>query len=289
MDIPKLQTPNAKITLNCGGKLLVLNQPIVMGILNITPDSFFEGSRTAQLDEILAKAQFMINQGAAIIDVGGYSSRPGAADVTVTEELRRVLPAISHLHQHLPNAIISIDTFRAEVAKQAVSAGASIINDISSGEDDPEMLQTVAAFKNVPYIMMHKRGTPQTMHQFAQYNNVTLEVMEYFNQRIAAAKQAGIVDIIIDPGFGFAKTLEQNYELLNYLYDLNAIGLPVLVGVSRKKMIQNITNTNAQEALNGTTIANTIALIKGAKILRVHDVKEAIECINLVKATYGDF
>ncbi len=288
MDIPKLQTPNAKITLNCGGKLLVLNQPIVMGILNITPDSFYEGSRIAQLDEILAKAQLMINEGAAIIDVGGYSTRPGAAEVTLAEELSRVLPAISHIQKHLPNAIISIDTFRAEVAKQAVNAGASIVNDISSGEDDPEMLPTVAAFKNVPYIMMHKRGTPQTMNKLTQYDNVTVEVMEYFNQRIAAAKQAGIVDLIIDPGFGFAKTLEQNYELLNYLYDLCAIGLPVLVGVSRKKMIQNITNTNAQEALNGTSIANTIALIKGAKILRVHDVKEAVECINLVKATYGN-
>lgn len=288
MDIPKLQTPNAKITLNCGGKLLVLNQPIVMGILNITPDSFYEGSRIAQLDAILAKAQLMINEGAAIIDIGGYSTRPGAAEVTLAEELSRVLPAIGHIQKHLPNAIISIDTFRAEVAKQAVNAGASIVNDISSGEDDPEMLPTVAAFKNVPYIMMHKRGTPQTMNKLTQYDNVTVEVMEYFNQRIAAAKQAGIVDLIIDPGFGFAKTLEQNYELLNYLYDLCAIGLPVLIGVSRKKMIQNITNTNAQEALNGTTIANTIALIKGAKILRVHDVKEAVECINLVKATYGN-
>ena len=288
MDIPKLQAHNTKLSLNCRGKLLVLSQPAVMGILNITPDSFFEGSRMQALDELLNKAEGMIAHGATFIDIGGYSTRPGAAEVSIDEEINRVVPAVEHLHKYLPDAILSIDTFRAKVAKYAIDAGAHIINDISSGEDDADMLTTVAQLGFVPYIMMHKRGTPKTMHQHTQYDDVTLDVLEYFNQKVAAAKQAGIVDLVIDPGFGFAKTLEQNYELLKDLHHLNITELPILVGISRKKMIQNVTNTDAAGALNGTSVVHTIALLNGAKILRVHDVKEAMECINIVKATYGN-
>lgn len=288
MDIPKLQAHNTKLSLNCRGKLLVLSQPAVMGILNVTPDSFFEGSRMRALDDLLKKAENMLAQGATFIDIGGYSTRPGAAEVAIDDEISRVVPAVEYLHKNLPEAVLSIDTFRAKVAKYAIEAGAHIINDISSGEDDADMLSTVAALGAVPYIMMHKRGTPQTMQQFTQYTDVALEVLEYFNQKIAAAKQAGIVDLIVDPGFGFAKTQEQNYKLLKQLHHFHVTGLPVLVGVSRKKMIQNITHTDAAGALNGTSVVNTIALLNGAQILRVHDVKEAVECINIVKATYGN-
>lgn len=289
MDIPKLQAHNTKLSLNCRGKLLVLSQPAVMGILNVTPDSFFEGSRMRALDDLLKKAENMLAQGATFIDIGGYSTRPGAAEVAIDDEISRVVPAVEHLHKNLPEAVLSIDTFRAKVAKYAIEAGAHIINDISSGEDDADMLSTVTALGAVPYIMMHKRGTPQTMQQFTQYTDVTLDVLEYFNQKIAAAKQAGIIDLIVDPGFGFAKTQEQNYKLLKQLHHFHVTGLPILVGVSRKKMIQNITHTDAAGALNGTSVVNTIALLNGAQILRVHDVKEAIECINIVKATYGNF
>jgi dihydropteroate synthase len=289
MDIPKLQAHNTKLSLNCRGKLLVLSQPAVMGILNVTPDSFFEGSRMGALDDLLKKAENMLAQGATFIDIGGYSTRPCAAEVAIDDEISRVVPAVEHLHKNLPEAVLSIDTFRAKVAKYAIEAGAHIINDISSGEDDADMLSTVAALGAVPYIMMHKRGTPQTMQQFTQYTDVTLDVLEYFNQKIAAAKQAGIVDLIVDPGFGFAKTQEQNYKLLKQLHHFHITGLPILVGVSRKKMIQNITHTDAIGALNGTSVVNTIALLNGAQILRVHDVKEAVECINIVKATYGNF
>ncbi len=288
MDIPKLQAHNTKLSLNCRGKLLVLSQPAVMGILNVTPDSFFEGSRSSALDDLLKKAENMLAQGATFIDIGGYSTRPGAAEVTLDDEISRVVPAVEHLHKNLPEAILSIDTFRAKVAKYTIEAGAHIINDISSGDDDANMLITVAGLGAVPYIMMHKRGTPQTMQQFTQYADVTLDVLEYFNQKIAAAKQAGIIDLIIDPGFGFAKTQEQNYELLKHLNHFQITGLPILVGVSRKKMIQNITHTDAAGALNGTSVVNTIALLNGAQILRVHDVKEAIECIKIVKATNGN-
>lgn len=288
MDIPKLQAPNTKLSLNCRGKLLVLSQPAVMGILNVTPDSFFEGSRMGALDQLLVKAENMLTQGATFIDLGGYSARLGAADIGVNEELNRVIPAVEHLNKYLPQAILSIDTFRAKVAKYAIEAGAHIINDISSGDNDTEMLSTVGNLGAVPYIMMHKRGTPQTMQQLTQYNNVTLDVLEYFNQKIAAAKQAGVVDLIIDPGFGFAKTLEQNYQLLKELNHFQITGLPLLVGVSRKTMIQQLTLTDAQGALNGTTVVNTLALLNGAKILRVHDVKEAADCIKIVNTTYGN-
>jgi len=288
MDIPKLQAHNTKLSLNCRGKLLVLSQPAVMGILNITPDSFFEGSRIQALDELLKKAESMIALGATFIDIGGYSTRPGAADVSIDEEISRVIPAVEHLHKYLPDAILSIDTFRAKVAKYGIEAGAHMINDISSGEDDADMLATVAQLGFVPYIMMHKRGTPQNMQQFTAYSDVTIDVLEYFNQKIAEAKKAGIIDLIIDPGFGFAKTQEQNYELLKNLHHFHITELPILVGVSRKKMIQNMTNTDAAGALNGTSVVHAIALLNGGKILRVHDVKEATDCINIVKATYGN-
>lgn len=287
MDQPKIQAIAQKLTLNCKGRLVLLDKPAVMGILNVTPDSFFETSRTGG-EQLIEKAGRMIAEGATFIDIGGYSSRPGAPDVSVEEEISRVIPAIELLHEQFPEMLISVDTFRAKVAELAVKAGAALVNDISSGDDDEDMMATVAHLE-VPYIMMHKRGTPRNMNKLAEYENVTLEVLDYFNHKIAEAKLAGIVDLILDPGFGFAKNTQHNYELLNNMNDLQVAGLPLLVGVSRKKMIQNITLTDAAGALNGTTIVNTLALLNGANILRVHDVKEAVECINIVRATHGNF
>lgn len=286
MDDFKIQAQKQKLTINCKGKIIALNTPIVMGIINTTPDSFYEGSRKTNIDAILFQADKMLNEGASILDIGGYSTRPMAEDVKIETEIERVIPTINEIHKRFPDAVISIDTFRSEVAEQAITAGASIINDVSSGEDDENMLTTVAML-NVPYIMMHKRGTPSTMQQLTNYENITAEIITYFNARVALAKACGIKDIIIDPGFGFAKNLQQNYQLLNELNALTILNLPILVGVSRKKMIQTIINSNADAALNGTTTANTIALMQGANILRVHDVKEAMECINIVNATNG--
>lgn len=285
MDNTKLRAIPKKLSLNCKGQLITLDKPVVMGILNATPDSFFDKSRTSN-NEWADKAGQMLNDGATFIDIGGYSTRPGAADVSVQEETDRVVNAIEAVYKAFPKVIISVDTFRAAVAKAAIEAGASIVNDISSGDDDELMLATVAQY-NVPYIMMHKRGTPKTMQTMAHYNDVTLEVLSYFNDKIKAAKHAGITDLILDPGFGFAKNLQHNYELLNRLSDLSVAELPILVGLSRKKMIQSITQTDAANALNGTTVANTIALLNGADILRVHDVKQAVECINIVEAAHG--
>ncbi|MBW7845762.1 MAG: dihydropteroate synthase [Bacteroidia bacterium] len=286
MDDFKIQAQKQKLTINCKGKIIALNTPIVMGIINTTPDSFYEGSRKTNIDAILFQADKMLNEGASILDIGGYSTRPMAEDVKIETEIERVIPTINEIHKRFPDAVISIDTFRSEVAEQAITAGASIINDVSSGEDDENMLTTVAML-NVPYIMMHKRGTPSTMQQLTNYENITAEIITYFNARVALAKACGIKDIIIDPGFGFAKNLQQNYQLLNELNALTILNLPILVGVSRKKMIQTVINSNADAALNGTTTANTIALMQGANILRVHDVKEAMECINIVNATNG--
>lgn len=286
MDTLKLQAPYKKITFNCKGRLVVLDKPAVMGILNVTPDSFFEKSRQKSLDESLEHASKMLADGALFIDIGGYSTRPGADDVPVDEELERVVPVIAHLSKHLPAALISVDTFRASVAKEAVNAGAHIVNDVSAGDDDEHMISTVANLQ-VPYVMMHKKGTPKTMQLNPHYDNLVQEIIDYFIARITKAKQAGIKDVIIDPGFGFAKTLQHNYALLHALGDLGVLGHPVLVGVSRKGMIQKITGTNAEHALNGTTAVHTIALLNGANILRVHDVKEATECINIVNATHG--
>lgn len=264
----------------------MLDKPVVMGILNATPDSFYRDSRV-DAGRLLETAGKMLADGAVFIDVGGYSTRPGAAEVSENEEADRVLPLIGLLSKNFPDALVSVDTFRASVARQAVDAGAHLVNDVSSGDDDAEMMRTVAGLK-VPYIMMHKKGTPRTMGSLAQYEDVTLEVLEYFNRKIAQAREAGITDLVLDPGFGFAKTMQHNYELLRRLADLRVAGLPLLVGVSRKKMIRDITGTDAGTALNGTTVVHTLALLNGAHILRVHDVKEAVESINIVQATYGN-
>jgi dihydropteroate synthase len=270
-------------TLNLQGKLLDISLPKVMGILNVTPDSFYGGSRFAEPLAILKQVEKMITEGADFIDVGGYSSRPNATDVSEQEELERILPAIQSIQKEFPNIIISIDTFRSEVAKQAVLNGASMINDISSGELDIKMLETVATLK-VPYIAMHLRGTPQTMNQLATYENLVKDITDYFHKKINQLHNLGIKDVIIDPGFGFAKTVEQNFELLNHLDYLQILGKPMLVGLSRKSMIWRTLNTSADHALNGTTALNTVALLKGASILRVHDVKEANETIKLLSA-----
>ena len=254
-----------------------------MGILNLTPDSFYDGGSYKNEGEIINQVSQMLDEGATFIDVGAYSSRPDADHVSETEELARILPVVELLVDTFPDLILSIDTFRSTIAKACVEAGASIINDISAGQLDPLMMETVGQLK-VPYIMMHMRGTPQTMQQYTDYNDLLKEILFYFSERIALARTHGIIDIIIDPGFGFSKTREQNFELLNALELLNITELPLLVGVSRKSMIYKTLENSPQEALNGTTVINTISLQKGASILRVHDVKEAMECVTLVNA-----
>lgn len=271
-----------KSTLNLRGKLVDLAIPSVMGILNITPDSFFKGSRVESITDALFRVEDFLNQGAKFIDLGAYSSRPGAADITADEELQRLIPYVEAITKRLPEAILSIDTFRSQVAKQAIQAGAHIINDISAGNLDEEMFATVAAL-NVPYIIMHMKGNPQNMKELASYQNISIEVSNYFSAKVARLHALGVKDVIIDPGFGFSKTIDHNYELLQHLDDLQIFGLPILAGVSRKGMIHKLLNTTAAEALNGTSIVNTIALLKGANILRVHDVKEASECIQIVQ------
>lgn len=269
-------------TINCKGRLTDLSKPKVMGIINVTPDSFYDGGSMSTKDSILERAENMIAEGASILDIGGYSSRPGAGDVSADEELDRVLPAIDAIIQQFPDALISIDTFRSAVAKKAVAAGAAIVNDISGGQLDSEMYKAVASMK-VPYILMHMKGTPQTMTSQTQYKDITRDVLFYFSQRIALAKKAGIIDIIADPGFGFAKTRQQSFALLNSLERFEMLEIPLLVGVSRKSMIHKTLGGSAQTALNGTTVLNTVALLKGANILRVHDVKEAMETITLLE------
>ncbi|MDH3323473.1 MAG: dihydropteroate synthase [Flavobacteriaceae bacterium] len=271
------------MTINCKGHLIDLSSPKVMGILNITPDSFYDGGKYNSEKAILKHVEQMLLEGATFIDIGAYSSKPGADFVSEDEELARILPIITHVLKELPEALLSIDTFRSRVAKECIQMGAALINDISAGKLDDTMLNTVADL-HVPYIMMHMRGTPQTMQKQIVYNNLIKDILFYFSERIAAARQLGIVDIIIDPGFGFAKTLEQNFELLNQLELFNMLELPLLVGLSRKSMIYKTLQNSASEALNGTTALNTIALQKGANILRVHDVKEAIETIQLVQS-----
>ncbi|PQB03789.1 dihydropteroate synthase [Aureitalea marina] len=268
------------MTINCKGQLIDLQTPKVMGIINVTPDSFYDGGTTLDIDSILHQARTMLEEGATFLDVGGYSSRPGADDVPPTEELERVLPAIRAILNNIPEALISVDTFRAEVARVCVEAGAAMINDISGGQADPLMLQTVAELQ-IPYVMMHSRGNPRNMQSLTQYQQVTRDVLFFFSKQIAEARQLGINDIIADPGFGFAKTLEQNYELLSELELFNSLKVPVLVGLSRKSMINKVIGTSPEGALNGSTVLHTICLMKGANILRVHDVKEAVECIKL--------
>lgn len=254
-----------------------------MGVLNITPDSFYDGGKHKNEKDLLVHVEKMLHDGATFIDVGGYSSRPNAEHITEDEELKRILPIVDLILKKFPETLISIDTFRSQIAKKCMEAGAALINDISAGKLDDNMLQTVADLK-APYIMMHMKGTPQNMLKQTDYNNVIKDVLFYFSERLAAAKQLGIIDVIIDPGFGFAKTREQSFELLNHLELFKILEKPVLIGVSRKSMIYKTLQTTPDEALNGTTVLNTIALQKGASILRVHDVKEAMECITLVEA-----
>ncbi|MEL1244289.1 dihydropteroate synthase [Flavobacterium sp. DGU11] len=266
--------------INCKGTLVDLSKPKVMGILNVTPDSFFDGGKYKDEAKLLNHAEKMLAEGADFIDIGAYSSKPNAEFVSQTEELQRIVPVVELIRKHFPATLISIDTFRAVVAKACVESGAAIINDISAGMLDDKMLETVGQLK-VPYIMMHMRGTPQTMVKLTQYDDIVKEMLSYFAERINTARTFGINDIVIDPGFGFAKTLQQNYEVLSKMELFKIAGLPVLAGMSRKSMIYKLLGTTPQEALNGTTVLNTIALSKGANILRVHDVKEAKETVKI--------
>ncbi len=272
------------MTINCKGNLIDCNIPKVMGILNVTPNSFFDGGKYSDAEAILFQVEKMLQEGANFIDVGGYSSKPNAEFVSEQEELNRVLPIVQLILNRFPETLLSIDTFRSSVAKACLENGAAMINDISAGKLDDKMLETIANFQ-VPYCMMHLRGTPETMQTLTNYDFIVKEMLFYFSERVAAARALGINDLIIDPGFGFAKTTEQNFEVLQKLELFQTFELPILVGFSRKSMIYKTLNLNALEALNGTTVLNTLALSKGAKILRVHDVKEAVECVKLYEKT----
>jgi dihydropteroate synthase len=268
--------------INAGGRLIDLGTPVVMGILNVTPDSFFEGSRYNTESAVIGAAGRMLEDGAAIIDVGGYSSRPGAADIPFELEKVKVINAVKLILREFPSAIISVDTFRSGVAREAVAgAGAHLINDISGGEADDDMFRIVREL-NVPYILMHMKGNPRTMQDNPVYDAVVADILRWFGERVFRLRSEGVKDIIIDPGFGFAKNREHNYEMLSRLGDFSVAGLPVLVGLSRKSMIWKTLGITADEALNGTTVLNTVALLNGADILRVHDVKEAVQTVNLL-------
>lgn len=266
-------------SLNCKGRLLSWTDPIVMGILNLTPDSFYAGSRIHSGEMLISQAEKMLQDGAAILDLGGFSSRPGASEISVDEELERVVPAIQLLARRFPDARISVDSYRYPVAKAALEAGACIINDIGAG--DQELMAELAAENQVPYICMHMRGNPGNMQELTQYGDIGLDLLDYFIQRKAYYIRLGIKDLILDPGFGFAKTIEQNFRLLKQMKGLDILGLPLLVGLSRKAMIYKTLGIKPEEALNGTTVLHTLALEQGAQILRVHDVKEAVETIRL--------
>ncbi|MEO6149995.1 MAG: dihydropteroate synthase [Mucilaginibacter sp.] len=272
-----------KASLNAGGRLIDLTTPKVMGIINLTPDSFYASSRKPDVTEALLQAEKMLIEGATFLDLGAYSSRPGATDISVQEETDRLLPVVEAISASFPDAVISVDTFRAGVAEAAVKAGAHIINDISGGQLDEAMFATVARLQ-VPYILMHMKGSPQTMAQLAEYDNVFAEVFDYFVSKYHQLKQLGVNDVIIDPGFGFAKKAEHSYTLMNRLQDFAPLDLPVLAGISRKRMIYGLLDIAPEDALNATTALNTIALTKGASILRVHDVKEAVEAIKIWQA-----
>lgn len=275
-----------KDSIQIKGRLICLKKPMIMGILNLTPDSFFSGSRLDKnLNKILAHAQKMIQDGADFLDLGGYSSRPGATEISVQEELDRVVPAVEIIRAEFPEILISIDTFRAEVAKESVAAGADLVNDISSGDLDEDMLPLIASL-GIPYISMHMKGNPQNMLSQTDYSDILLEILHYFAKKVDLFRKIGIKDVIIDPGFGFAKTVEQNYFLLKNLKNFQALGSPILVGVSRKSLIYRTLGINASDALNGTTALNMFALTQGANILRVHDVKEAKETIKLFEQLY---
>ena len=273
-------------TLNGRGRLISLEKPLVMGIINITEDSFYEGSRHANLDAILLKAEKMLGEGAAILDLGGQSTRPGAQRLEAETELARVVPAVEGILARFPEANISVDTFYSKVAKEAVEAGAFMVNDISAGYLDPGMLATVAGLR-VPYVCMHMQGEPQTMQQNPSYGNLMQEVIDFFIQRIGDCRNQGIVDIIADPGFGFGKLPVHNFSLLQQLEVFKMLGVPLLAGLSRKSMVYRTLGIAAKDALNGTTVLNTVALIKGAHILRVHDVLEAVQAIELCRTTFG--
>ena len=271
------------MTINCAGKLVDLSTPKIMGILNVTPDSFYDGGVHNSEKKILNHVEKMLNDGAVFIDIGAYSSRPNGINVDENEELNRVVPALELVINKFPETIISIDTFRSKVAETCLNSGASIINDISAGEMDKKMMKIVGKY-NVPYVMMHMKGNPQNMIRKTNYDDMLKEIIKYFSKKINQAVSYKINDMIIDPGFGFAKDLKQNYDLLSNIDLLKILDKPIMVGISRKSMIYQSLKTNAKESLNGTTVLNTVSLIKGASILRVHDVKEANECIKLISA-----
>ena len=275
-----MKTP---LFINVNGKLMDLSQPQVMGILNVTPDSFYAGSRGVAERDIIDRLRQMTDEGASIIDIGAYSSRPDADDVSTEEEMARLRHALNLIRQHQPDAVVSVDTFRADVARMCVEEyGVAMVNDISAGEMDDEMFPTIARL-GVPYIAMHMKGTPQTMQINPQYEHFLKEIFYFFSEKVQKLRDLGVKDIIIDPGFGFGKTMEHNYQLMNHLEEFKLFGLPLLVGISRKSMIYKLLGTTPEEALNGTTVLNTIALQKGAHILRVHDVKAAVEAVKIVE------
>ena len=276
------------LSINCNGDLVDLTTPKVMGIINVTPDSFYDGGKFKDEKSLLKQAEKMLVDGADFIDVGAYSSRPGANFVSEVEELKRITPIVKLIIKSFPNCKISIDSFRSKVINECVGIGASISNDISAGKLDPMMMETVGRL-NIPYIMMHMRGTPKTMQNKTNYKNIVNQVFEYFSERILTARHNKINDIIIDVGFGFAKTIEQNYALLKKLNYFNSLNYPILTGISRKSMIYNLLDCTSSEALNGTTALNMVALINGSKILRVHDVKQAVECVCLYNALEKEF
>ena len=274
---------NTPLYINANGRLIDLSEPQVMGILNVTPDSFYAGSRGVTERYILDRLQQILDEGASIVDIGAYSSRPGAQEVSIEEEMERLRAGLELIREHRPDAIVSVDTFRADVAKMCVEEyGVAIINDISAGQMDDRMFATIAHL-GIPYIIMHMKGTPQTMQTNPQYDHFLKEVFYYFSEKVQKLRDLGVKDIIIDPGFGFGKTLEHNYELMNHLEEFALFELPLLVGISRKSMIYKLLGTTPEEALNGTTALNTIALTKGAHILRVHDVKEAVETVKIIQ------
>ena len=274
-----MKTP---LYINANGRLMDLSEPQVMGILNVTPDSFYAGSRGVTERDIIGRLHQLVNEGASIIDIGAYSSRPEAEDVSMEEEMTRLRNGLEIIRKHRPEAIVSVDTFRADVAKMCVEEyGVAIVNDISAGQMDEEMFNTIARL-GIPYIIMHMKGTPQTMQTNPQYDHFLKDIFYYFSEKVQKLRDLGVKDIIIDPGFGFGKTLEHNYELMNHLEEFHLFELPLLVGVSRKSMIYKLLGISPEEALNGTTVLNTIALQKGAHILRVHDVKSAMEAVKIV-------
>ncbi len=268
------------MTINCKGQIIDLSTPKIMGILNITPNSFYDGGKYSLEKNAIAQVEKMLNEGATFIDIGAYSSKPNAEFVSQDEELIRIIPVVKAILKEFPNALLSIDTFRSSVAQVCLNNGAAMINDISAGSLDEKMMEVISKY-NVPYIMMHLRGTPQTMQNQTNYDNLIKDMITYFSDKVNKARSLGINDLIIDPGFGFAKTTDQNYEILSNLELFKILELPILAGISRKSMIYKPLGVTSNDALNGTTVLNTIAISKGATIIRVHDVKEALECVKL--------